>query len=205
MKEREKDNAYLFLEFMVNNGFNPNHHYNILELIQDVPNSMSKYLIDYPQFLLSDRVEYLDLEEYGVRGARGTLTASGISVPKSLEADAYFERNTPKLPYQVHGYFCPSISEIDAMVSYLDLTKEESLDMKDIRQLKVMAMMGGRREKYLGFISKFKAGDDMYDVYERALYEIFIQEMESVSNDEYELLHDTISEQEKEFYLIMKK
>lgn len=63
----------------------------MLELNNSVPESLSKYLRDFSQFLLSEKVEYCELDEYGIKGASGHLTfQSGIFIPKSLEADSYF-------------------------------------------------------------------------------------------------------------------
>ena len=44
---KEREDSLLFAEYIINNGFNPNNYENILELIQSVPSSISKYLKSY--------------------------------------------------------------------------------------------------------------------------------------------------------------
>ena len=80
------NDSKLFYDFIRSNGFNPENYYQTLELVQSVPNSMSQYLREYKQFLLSRKVTYSELEEYDIKGALGYLEADAtITVPKTLE------------------------------------------------------------------------------------------------------------------------
>ena len=80
-----EDDAKLLLEYMILNGFSPRSYHNILELNQTVNNSLSKYLKEYKQFLLSTKVNYQELLEHNIKGARGYLDRNdGIVIPKSI-------------------------------------------------------------------------------------------------------------------------
>ena len=95
--------SYLFLKYLLEEGkFNPNNYEGILELGQSVPNSLSKYLRDFNQYLLSKKVVYEELDSLGLNGAYGYLE-QGIFVPKSLENDKHFIEDAPKVPYIRHG------------------------------------------------------------------------------------------------------
>ena len=58
---------------MISEGFNPNNYEKILELLQSAPLSLSKDLTKYNPYLLSDKVVYSELDEYGINGAYGYL------------------------------------------------------------------------------------------------------------------------------------
>lgn len=86
------ENTRIFLDFLIDNGFNPENYRNILEIIQSVPNSVSKYLKNYPQFLLSEKVDYSELISHQLKGANGYIDKNGrIIVPKTEEGDKYFK------------------------------------------------------------------------------------------------------------------
>lgn len=104
--------AYLFQDYITNHGFNPNNYEQILELNQDVLGSISIYLKDYQQFLLSTKVDYSHLHEFDILGAKGYVESNGIYVPKSIEADNHFFGGyLPKVPYKRHWYAYPKIGE----------------------------------------------------------------------------------------------
>jgi len=78
--------SLLFLDFLLDNGFNPFGGNNVLELILSVSNSVLKKLKDCNQFLLSLIVNYSEMEEFGIMGARGHLAITGeIVVSKSIQ------------------------------------------------------------------------------------------------------------------------
>ena len=61
-------NDEIFLDYLIANGFQSQNYKNILELIQSVPNSISKYLKDYRQFLLAEKIDYSELVSYKIKG-----------------------------------------------------------------------------------------------------------------------------------------
>lgn len=80
----EKEDALSFLFFLLTEGYDPYKYENTLELIQSASNSMSKYLKNCKQFLLSHQVSYQDLESYQIKGANGYLSDiynKGIVIP----------------------------------------------------------------------------------------------------------------------------
>ncbi len=86
------NDSELFYAFLQENGFKPNNCGGILELNSSVSNSSSQYMSEYPQFLLSEHVDYSELSHHQIEGAKGYLTTgNGIVVPKSLAADDYFD------------------------------------------------------------------------------------------------------------------
>lgn len=192
----KKEKSQLFLDFMLANGFNPNNYSKILELIQSVPDSLSKYLNDYEQFLLSKKVEYPDLERYDVKGALGYIdNDNGIIVPKTFEADEYFNFHKPKVPYHVHGYIYPSILDFDSVVALHDW------DSNSVGQLK-STLYYPIENYYLGFITdKFDANLGIKVDYYRLLLDVINKK----NIGEHTIIHDTITSEDKELYLIKRK
>lgn len=115
--EHDKD-TLLILEFMINNGFNPKEYRNILELVQSAPSSISRYLNGCKQFLLSNKVNYSELEQLGIDGANGKIDIDKYSPIKI---------NNPVKWISLY----PHILDFDSVVAYHDWTEE------DINQIKV--------------------------------------------------------------------
>ena len=66
--------SYLFLKYLLEEGkFNPSNYEGILELGQSAPNSLSRCLRDFNQYLLSKKVIYEELDSLGLNGAYGYL------------------------------------------------------------------------------------------------------------------------------------
>ena len=86
----EKKDSLLMLKYMISEGFNPNNYERILELLQSAPLSLSKNLKEYNPYLLSKKVLYSELDDYGIDGAYGYLENSEIVVPKTIENDNRF-------------------------------------------------------------------------------------------------------------------
>lgn len=109
---RKMINAQLFKEYIESEGFNPERYNQMLELNQDVIGSISIYLNNYQQFLLSTKVNYNELQSAGIYGANGFVEKNGIFVPKTLQADDHFFGGyLPKVPYKRHWYHYPKIGE----------------------------------------------------------------------------------------------
>ena len=100
-KTSDIDCSCLFLDFISSYGFNPNNYENILELYQEPKTSISQYLKNYRQFLLSERVKKKELEKIGIKGACGYLD-SGIVTLNNKENE---------------GIIVPSINDFDVIIS----------------------------------------------------------------------------------------
>lgn len=191
----------MFLEFMFVNKFQPEYYSNILELIQSVPNSLSQYLTNYNQFLLSEQVVYVDLENYKISGAHGYIDKNeGIVVPKSIEADTYFRDHQNKVPYkQIPRYIYPMITDFDSIISYYDWTGVK--DRKLLGQI-TSSMYFLTQNHYTGFILN---KDDEILKEKLDIISNMLEGINKSSSQEHILVHDTISSINKEFYLIKKR
>ena len=92
---------------MISEGFNPNYYQRILELLQSAPLSLSKDLKKYNPYLLSKKVNYQELEDYGIDGAYGYLENSKILVPKTFYNDNHFLHQPIKSLYNRYSYSIP--------------------------------------------------------------------------------------------------
>lgn len=188
-----KNNSLLLLEYMISEGFNPNNYKKILELLQSAPESISKYLTEYDQYLLSKSVVYSELEDYQIEGANGYLIKDGIFVPKSLENDRHFLYGTPKVPYQRHGYNYPTIDEFDSIVFSQSIITPNTL-------YAITNASNVNHDKYFGFV----INDDEKKQEKIKLINGCLDIISTCDND-YGITHETISEENKEVYLIKKK
>ena len=82
-KTGDVDNSLLFLQFIKSYGFDPSKYNNILELYQSPQTSMSQYLKDYKQFLLSDKIKEKELDRIGINGAYGYIEMNTIVMPNN--------------------------------------------------------------------------------------------------------------------------
>lgn len=188
------DNALLFWGFINAYGFNPNNYSNNLELIQSVPNSVSQYLKNYKHFLLSEKVRYEDLETYGIKGACGYLDKNeGIVIPKSIEADEYFRNHQGKVPSkQIPRYTYPSITNFDSIVSYYDWTSITRVEQ--LNQI-TKSVYFPFNDGYLGFITN-KNDKNLLEK-ESVISEILEVINNGWSKEQYQLVHDTVSNKNK--------
>ena len=195
------ENSRLFYEFMTSNDFHPNNYENILELNQSVDESISKYLKNYKQFLLSNKVNYDKLEKTEIKGAKGYIDVyDGIVVPKSINADTYFLNHNTKTLYSRHGYIYPSINEFDSIISYNDLITYDNVNIDDLKT--TLYHLTTNKDYYTGFIA------NKYDEklkLKLTIYEMIMDTLSIVTNSDYKIAHDSISNTNKEFYLIRKK
>ncbi len=192
----------LFLEFMFVNNFQPENYANILELIQSVPNSLSQYLTNYEQFLLSKQVSYTDLENYKINGAHGYMDKDeGIIVPKSLEADEYFRKKQEKVPdKQIPRYIYPTITDFNSIIFYYDWSKITNLEL--LKQVITSSFYFQFKNYYIGFI----ANKDDENLKEKvSIISDILKGINIISSQEHTLAYDTISDINKEFYLIKKR
>lgn len=197
-----KDDSKLFLEFIIANGFNPNNYDGILELGQPAHSSMSKYLKNYRQYLVSKQVEYSELKECGIEGANGYILDNEIFVPKSLKNDEHFLYNAPKVPYKRYSYSYPSIDEFDTVICNgtdwlyaLELTPDKfygtCLSTESFNP-------SSNLSDNIGFTKLNK-------IILRDKFITIANYMSDCSKKKYEVIHDTDSKLDKEFYLIKRK
>lgn len=195
----EKNDVEIFLEFLIANGFKREDYNNILELIRSASDSLSRNLRQYKQFLLSRKVNYNELKEHCINGACGYLSNNEIIVPKTIAADTYFEekknnKTIYKSPKFLYTY--PKIDSYDASIAYHDFTHE------DLNQVIELIKLNQKISKYIGFIAN--KNDELLekklDIYSRLLLTL-----NSISYDKYEIVHDSISKENKELYLIKRK
>lgn len=191
----------MFLEFMFVNNFQPKNYDNILELIQSVPNSLSQYLTNYKQFLLSEQVSYVDLKNYEINGARGYIDKNeGIVIPKSTEADGYFrERQGKVFDKQIPRYVHPPITEFNSTISYYNWTS--FTDLRVLRQIS-SSLYFPFEDYYIGFI--INKNDDYLEEKRDVILNI-LEGVNISSSNIHTLAHDTVSDINKEFYLIKKR
>ncbi len=122
----EKKDSLLMLKYMISEGFNPNNYERILELLQSAPLSLSKNLKEYNPYLLSKKVVYSELDEFGIDGAYGYLENNEIVVPKTIISDNRFLYGPEKRLYQKHSYGTPSIDEFGAVIFLQDSLEENN-------------------------------------------------------------------------------
>ena len=65
----QRNNALLLKYFKEEGRFRPYYSDGLLELGQSAYNSLSRYLNEYNQYLLSEKVNYDELNELNINGA----------------------------------------------------------------------------------------------------------------------------------------
>ena len=190
----EKKDSLLMLKYMVSEGFNPNNSERVLELLQSAPLSLSKNLTEYNPYLLSDKVVYSELDEYGIDGAHGYLENSEIMVPKSIYNDNRFLHSVQRL-HPKHSYGVPTIDEFGTVIFFEDSVEEKTNEIYNAIKNSL-----NFKDLYFGFITEMYPLIDYGD--QRLVY-VFHQLMNQ--SDGYKLSYETISEENKKLYLIKKK
>ena len=196
-------NTNIFLDFLIANGFRPENYQNILEIDQSVPNSISKHLKDYRQFLLSKKVDYSELVSYQIKGANGYINQKGgITVPISEESDEYFKALAIQSKIYCHKkipYFYPNITDFDALIAYYDLTIDHQFSIEQV----VNATIPFIENHFIGFITD--SHNEMQNAQKLAIFSMLLEILQSNSRQEYTMIHDSLKGQEKELYLMKKK
>lgn len=185
----ENINSALFLKYIETYGFNPNNYHNILELFQSAKGSMSQFLRQYNQYLLSRQVNYDELDKMGINGAYGYFHSDGIVVAKTTENDNRFLHTPVKRLYIKHIYGVPTINNFDVIIAngtspYMNNTANFGID------------------KYLGFCMD-DTDENLAISFER--YEYLVNLLNRQSQEEYTLEHDTLSSKGKQLCLVKKK
>ena len=190
----EKKDSLLMLKYMISEGFNPNNYERILELLQSAPLSLSKNLKEYNPYLLSRKVLYSELDDYGIDGAYGYLENNEIVVPKTIENDNRFLYSPVKRLYQQHSYGTPLIDEFGAVIFLQDSLEENNYKIYNAVKNSI-----NFNNLYFGFITEMYPKVDYGD--QRLVY-VFHHLMNQL--DGYKLSYETISEENKKLYLIKK-
>lgn len=179
----------LFMKYLIEEGkFNPALFNGILELGQSAPDSLSQFLKEYRQYLLSKKVNYDELSKLGIDGANGYLTESGILVPKSFYNDSHFITNAPKVPYIRHGYSYPSIDKFDSIIC-----KDISEDLPNV--------LYHNKDLFIGYCDNL---DDELES-KRSFYKSLYNKLTTIQNKDYQFVIDKDSKQNKEYCLIKSK
>lgn len=184
----EKLNNDLLLKYLLIEGkFKPENCEGILELGSSAKNSFSKFLaLYYNQYLLSEKVNYDELEELGIKGAYGSLNPSGIYVPKSFYNDDHFIHNAPKAPYIRHGYDVPTIDQFDTIIC-----SDISDDLEHIRNF--------THNIYVGYCVDLSDLDELKNC--RTFFNNLLT-IYNLYNKNVIMLRDTDTKNEKEYCLI---
>lgn len=126
----------------------------------------------------------------------------GIIVPRSIEADKYFRNHQEKvLSKQIPRYIYPAITDFDSMVSYYDWTSNTNL--RQLRQITESIYFPFCDNKYIGFITD--KDDEKLSQKLDVIFEILTVINNGGSQKQYKLINDTVSNKNKELYLIRKK
>ncbi len=183
---KENKNSVYFLRYLLEIGFNPDNYSGILELGQSAPNSLSRYLTVYNQYLISKKVDYDELAHYDMNGAFGYVSEGEIFVPKTLANDKHFYYDSPKVIYRRHVYSYPSIDDFSSIICY-----GYSIDLNQT--------LKSKQDKYFGLCI------DKNDVNQRYIH--FYRLLESIKChlDGYELINDEDRKTNKEFILLKRK
>lgn len=193
--ENKVFNAYLFKEYLESNGFNIENYRQMLELNKDVNGSLSLLLKDYQHFLLSMKVNYSELEENNMFGAKGYVEEDGLFVPKSLEGDQHFLGGyLPKVPYKRIWYHYPKIG--DGYSEY-DVTVSNGLSSDD----KFSLLLKSDMDLYLGDV--LDISDKNYKINRIKL--LFKLELLKTNMSNAYLTMDLDSSLKKEYILLTRK
>jgi len=193
---KEKD-SLLMLKYMVSEGFNPEDYERILEVLQSAPCSISKELTYLDNtYLLSKNVRYDELDRYGIDGAYGYLEDKNIFVPKTLFNDERFLNNSIKTLFPKYGYGVPTIDEFKTIIFYHE---GNLLDSELFNAIKNSYLV---EDKYFGFVTEKDTKRKNSDL---MLLKEYLKKINLSSSKEHVLTHETISEKNKELYLIKRK
>ncbi len=187
-----------FLKFIASMGFNPNDCDKILELFQSADGSMSRYLTQFDQYLLSQRVIYDEIDRLGINGAYGYLDENGeILVPKTLENDNRFlNPNYIRLLYKKHSYGAPEISDFGVIIG--DVTSQHSKD-----EMIASLINNYRHKQFMGECIDSAKTDEAKHLIES--YKYVVNELnKGFGRDIYTFEHETVNSGGKELCLIKR-
>lgn len=100
-----KNNTTEFLNYLKEQGLSRKEYKHILEVLNQAPNSLARYLRGMDIFLLNNLVNKEELIEYGINGETGLLTEEGIILPKKISRI-----------YEEEGLRKPDIKDFDLIM-----------------------------------------------------------------------------------------
>lgn len=183
------EDSYLFLEYIKSHGFDPNNYSYILELFQSPRASISQYLRKYKQFLLSNYVNYNELNELQIRGGCGYFTPTEIVIPKTLKNDDIFLHNKTLSHNHKINYNVPELNDFDVIIGN-GMTKN------------IMDLYRYSQDIYIGCCvdTSIKGQKEILSIYKK-IFSVY----QLKSNNQYVFEHDTLKDEGKELCLIKKK
>ena len=179
-------NSYMFLDYIKSFGLKLENYEYILELFQEPKGSISQFIKNNKQFLLSNLVSYKSLNEVGIKGGCGYFTTSRIVIPKTLKNDDIFLHNKTLSNYHKLEYNVPKLEDFDVIIG-----NGISKNIVSLAKLPI--------DKYVGFCIGI---DDKNKRTMLEEYKKLICALEFRDNN-YVLEHDTKGD--KELCLIRKK
>ncbi len=189
--------SLLFLQYLISNGFNPENYYGILELFQSANGSLSQYLVDYNQYLLSRKAIYSEMDSKGIDGAFGYLDNTGsILVPKTLLNDDRFLHTPVLSPFRRHSYGVPSIEDFGVIIGH-------NPDPKKSQEIELFYSLvnNPNTSQYFGVCTD----SDGYSYYTVEQYRNTVKHVNSILGAPiYTFEHDTVRSEGKELCLIKR-
>ena len=174
-------NSLIFLDYIKSYGFDPNNYKYILELVQSAPKSMSQFLKEYKQYLVSSKVNYEELDKIGIDGAFGYLFQNGLLIPKTIANEDRFSKRI--------NYSYPTTQDFDVIIA-------------NGTSINLLNTTNFSHDKYIGFcMDSYDENLDSSILSCKMLYD----ELEKKSSDNYVILHDKMSSKGKELYLVKKR
>lgn len=180
----ENINSFLFLDYILNSGFNPYNYQNILELFSKESESMVRNFINTNHFILSRDVDYDELDRLGLNGAIGYLNFDGIRLPKIKESEDYFLGKLGKDSYPTFN-----VNDFDVIIG------------NGIASDLIHAF-NYNKDHYLGMCVD-KDDEDLDTIL--SLYRDVVSYLNLHSDDRYMLAKDTDSEYGKELIMISEE
>lgn len=181
-------NSKLFLDYISSFGFNPNNYENIIEVNGKGDQSISQFLKEYNQFLISKKTIDNDLRKLNIKGANGYINKLGIVIQDDNKDKLLY--NPSRGIHQVHLKGYPVITDNDVIIAnginmYMN-------NLKDYRQ-----------DKYLGFCMDIDNPELETTYYRFRDLQIILNS--NSNNEEYVLEHDSLSQKGKAMLLLRKK
>ena len=196
---KNRINSLLFLDYMLNNGFNPRKCRKVLELFQSANGSISQHLKNNDSYLLSKNVDYSEIDSIGIDGAYGFLDEKGtILVPKSIINDDRFLVSSYKSLYKRHIYETPTIDEFDTTIGYnMPLLSEDYA----ISELYFSLVHNLSLDKYFGLCIDLDSNSQIVSTF----YSVINKANNDLNDNIYTIKHDTVSSIGKELCLVKKR
>lgn len=183
-KNREIENAEIFLDFIQMHGFNPEKYRKILEIGNSPDTSMSRMLKKYKPFLLSYMISKRDLKKARIHGMPGDIENGRIVYPdQKASEEAGLKSRIAESPTH------PSLKRFDVIISR-GVTK------------KAFDTVGTPQDKFIGFC--LDRNDPSYE-FNLLRTRILLDELNKREKDEYELVTNDNSASSKGMCLIKRK